>query len=133
MPRASAFLFPLGVLALTRTLACANEDESFRIDVFYCENAIEHARACCPTLTASKNSCRRSHYEQEHACGCSGGEYTTTSGTNPALTISDSERILDSDCSALRANEGCERVQVLVSRVQSYAGSNYATACGAYQ
>lgn len=130
MPRASAFLFPLGVLALTRTLACADEDESFRMDVLYCENAIEHAKACCPLLAPLRQSCRHAHSEEDHPCSCSSSdEYTTTVDTNPTLSITESERLLESDCEAIRAQQGCEKLQEQIVQRTTVQGSNYQSAC----
>ena len=101
-------LFALGVSLI---LACRpsgasdkeEDDNQFREDVIWCEEAVARLERCCPGFDGAQVECRF-YFSYEQGCGD-----TRSERTEPAFTEDDSRCIHDTACSELVANGVCER------------------------
>ncbi|MBX3209656.1 MAG: hypothetical protein KF764_31775 [Labilithrix sp.] len=97
--------FALGVALV---LACNDngyekDDDQFREDVIWCEEAVARLERCCPSFDAMKIEC---NYFFSRSEGCSS---TTTRRTSPALDEDESRCVIDTSCDALVERGVCER------------------------
>jgi len=83
--------------------ACSNDtkerdDENFREDVVFCEEAIARIDTCCPGVTHDANACHYHHYLFSEYCGCeeSGGTYDSED-SRPVLSLQESKAVVDAD------------------------------------
>jgi hypothetical protein len=122
----SAMWIPLAVGAL---LACGGgttvDDNNFRQDVFYCEEALGVLSSCCPSFAALGIPCQYSYsFAPSNTGGCGAG---TTTEVDPALSLPESECILSTPCDELVANGVCARAQTAsaYSNKDTSTGSNF--------
>jgi hypothetical protein len=98
--------FALGVVAV---FACGNgngndeDDNQFRDDVIWCEEAAAHLEQCCPGFDPRQVHCR---FYYSHKEGCSS---TTTTLTKPAFSIEESKCVHHTSCEALVESGACVR------------------------
>jgi hypothetical protein len=105
----------LGVAAV---LACSRpghdeDDNQFREDVIWCEEALARLATCCPGFDATRVECNY-YFEQDEGCTA-----TTTRQIEPALTTGESRCVRDTDCAVLVSSGVCARAQVAVSPKRS--------------
>lgn len=101
---------PLGAalaLVIAAFLACDDndkeDDDQFREDVIWCEEAAAHLSECCPKLDVTALGCRF-YYSRHEGCGS-----VTTTSTEPAFTKDESKCMRDTSCSVLVSSGVCER------------------------
>lgn len=112
-PRRTASLPAAGVffaLGVALVLACNNgndeeDDNQFREDVIWCEEAVARLERCCPGFDAAKVECQF-YFSYNEGCGTA-----TTRRVNPALTTDESRCIRDTSCDALVAQGVCARAE----------------------
>jgi len=97
-------------LAIALVLACngghdEEDDNQFRTDVLWCEEALGRLISCCPSFDARVVECNY-YYSFDEGCGTA-----TTRRIEPAFTIDESRCIRDTTCDALVTNKVCERAQ----------------------
>ena len=99
--------FALGIAAV---LACngghdQEDDNQFRDDVLWCEEAVARLQRCCPNFDVRRIACQY-YYSFDEGCGTS-----STRKIEPAYTKSESACVRERSCDAL-VNEGiCTRAQ----------------------
>ena len=106
-PPAAGVLFALGVALV---LACNNgndeeDDDQFREDVIWCEEAVARLERCCPGFDARKVECLF-YFSYDEGCGTS-----TTRRIDPAFTSEESRCIQDTSCDALVSQGICARAE----------------------
>lgn len=111
----------IGALLVAGGLAChpgvESDDDNFREDVLYCENAVAYVESCCPGVTPPNDACLYHHYSRETSCGCSSeGSYDDR---RTVLGTEASKSILSSTCEQLAYDGGC------ASRAAQLAENNY--------
>jgi hypothetical protein len=99
--------FALGISAV---LACSRDndeedDNQFREDVIWCEEAVAHLEKCCPNFDTTRVACTF-YYSYDEGCGTS-----TTRRTDPAFDKEESRCIRNTTCDALVAQGVCERAR----------------------
>jgi len=112
-PRRTASLPAAGVffaLGVALVLACNNgndeeDDNQFREDVIWCEEAVARLERCCPGFDAMKVECRF-YYSYNEGC-----QTATTTRIDPAFTKDESRCIHDTSCDALVAGGVCTRAE----------------------
>ena len=97
-------------LSVTVVIACGDDgveedDNQFRADVLWCEEALARLTDCCPGFDARVVECNY-YYSFDKGCGS-----PTTKHVQPALTASESECIRDLSCDQLIATNVCARAQ----------------------
>src|SRR5687767_4211556 len=113
-PILTALILTLGLVGTVRAADVdEKDDDNFREDVLLCEEALAHARSCCPALTTPYDACRFYHRKLRKSCGCSrSGSTGHHSDTWPALKVDESEDILEASCDDLRGKR-CDEVAVM--------------------
>ncbi len=99
-------LFALGVALVLACNSNGNDEEDdnqFRDDVIWCEEAIARLERCCPNFDGARVECKF-YYSHNEGCGSS-----ETRRTEPAFTKDESRCIHDTTCTALGDTGGCER------------------------
>jgi hypothetical protein len=104
---------PAGVLfatAVATVLACSSgeddkDDNQFRADVIWCEEAVARLATCCPGFEPMRVECKY-YYSHVRSCGPD-----TMTKVEPAFTTDESRCIIDTPCDALVANDVCRRAQ----------------------
>lgn len=102
--------WPVGLLlgvGVALVMACGSsnpDDNQFREDVIWCEEAVAHLEECCGAIfDPSQIECR--HYYEKNV-GC---ESTTYTSVDPAFTTDQSRCIHEQSCDVIVANKICER------------------------
>ena len=105
---------PIGVivaLGICSVIACSNndveeDDEQFRQDVIWCEEAASHLEECCGgTFDPHQIECRH-YYRKDTGC-----DQTTIQRTDPAFTTDESNCLRKAPCGEIVANKMCARAQ----------------------
>ena len=124
MPRRS-FTAPAAALLVGALFACegsgsttTTDDDNFRADVLYCEEALAYLSSCCPAFDPTKVPC---HYYFTQTTGC---DNSSSYSETPALDQPQSECILSYRCDALVADKVCERAQAATAYTSS-TGDGY--------
>jgi hypothetical protein len=104
-PAGASFAF-----AIASILACSDpdhveDDNQFRTDVVWCEEALARLTLCCPNFDPLIVECNY-YYSFDRGCGSE-----KTRKVEPAFTQDESRCILDMSCDALAANGVCARAQ----------------------
>src|SRR5690606_15793979 len=91
-------------------LACSSgpddeDDNQFRTDVLWCEEALARLVTCCPGFDPRPVECNY-YYSYDRGCGPD-----TMNKVEPAFTTDESRCIRDTPCDALVANGACGRAQ----------------------
>lgn len=113
MPPRQRRLPPAGVsfaFVIASILACSNpdhieDDNQFRTDVVWCEEALARLSTCCPSFDPLLVECNH-YYSYDRGCGSE-----KTRQVEPAFTQDESRCILDMSCDALVTNGVCARAQ----------------------
>ena len=103
---AAGVLFALGVALVLACNSNGNDEEDdnqFRDDVIWCEEAIARLERCCPGFDGARVECKF-YYSYNEGCGSS-----ETRRTEPAFTKDESRCIHDTTCSALVDTGVCAR------------------------
>lgn len=98
-------LLALGILAITGGIACepglTQDDDNFREDVLYCENAVARVEECCH-VTAASDVCRFHRLTRRSDCGCTQtGTRSHSESISPVLHVDESRALLDVSCDAV--------------------------------
>jgi hypothetical protein len=91
-----------------------NDDNDFRPDVFYCEDALARLAKCCPGFIATEVACTYFNDSTSDGCGS-----TTSNEQDPAFSTDESQCILQEACGMLVTSGVCQRAQVATSYVAS--------------
>lgn len=122
----------LVALVLSRGVAVAGttdvDADNFREDVILCENAVAHAKTCCPNLAAPQTACVYHDSLTTTNCGCEQDGTSDYSGqiTTPVIDVATSSTILGSSCEALAADDGCARLATELAKpnTTTYGGGD---------
>jgi hypothetical protein len=120
--------FALGIAAV---LACNNngnteeDDNQFREDVIWCEDAVARLERCCPNFDARRVECNF-YYSYNEGCGTA-----TTRSIQPAYTKEESKCIRERSCEDLvgqgicvrAAEQGAARSSTVTTSSTSSSGS----------
>jgi hypothetical protein len=107
-------------LACTNNDGSSSDDNNFREDVVWCEEALAQLTSCCGGFDPTKVKC---HYHDYSGGGCSG----VYNWEHPALSIEESRCILGESCGALNANGVCARAQAATPYTSSSSGGSCAS------
>jgi hypothetical protein len=101
--------FALSVAAMIACLGNTDgkdeDDNQFRTDVLWCEEALARLSECCPGFDAARVEC---NYYYSHDPGCG---KPTTQQIEPAFTMGESECIRNTGCDVLISSNVCRRAQ----------------------
>jgi hypothetical protein len=97
-------------LAIALLLACRSDrdeedDNQFRTDVLWCEEALARLQSCCPNFDGRPLVCDY-YYSFDEGCGTA-----TTRRVEPVFTKEESRCIRDRTCDELVNNKVCEKAQ----------------------
>jgi hypothetical protein len=99
-------------LAIALLLACREsgspdeeDDNQFRTDVLWCEEALARLASCCPNFDARPLVCDY-YYSFDQGCGSS-----TTRRVEPVFTTDESRCIRNKSCDGLVTEKICEKAQ----------------------
>lgn len=98
----------LFALAVALVLACNSnadeeEDNQFREDVIWCEEAVARLERCCPGFDATRVECTF-YFSRHEGCGA-----TDIKHVEPAFTTEESHCIRETACARLVETGVCER------------------------
>jgi hypothetical protein len=99
-------------LGICSVIACSTngdveeDNEQFRQDVIWCEEAASHLQECCGgTFDPHQIECRH-YYRRDTGCN-----QDTIQRTDPAFTIDESNCLRKAACEEIVANKMCSRAQ----------------------
>lgn len=81
------------------------DENQFRTDVLWCEEALSRLTDCCPGFDPVRVECNF-YFSHDPGCG-----KPTTQQIEPALSTAESECIRDTGCEVLRSTGVCTRAQ----------------------
>jgi len=112
-----SLLVLLPLLLSVRPAHAADDDDNYRSDVLYCEEALGKLAECCPSFVTSEVACT---YERRESSGC---DWSTTVTVRPAFNDAESRCILASTCQVLVGSGVCPRAQVATDYVSAHRSS----------
>jgi hypothetical protein len=107
-------LIALAILVITGGIACepgvTRDDDDFREDVLYCENAVAHIEDCCH-IGAARDVCRYHRLTRTSDCGClENGSTRHEEEISPVFPVGESRDLLDASCEDVDCNTMTERL-----------------------
>jgi hypothetical protein len=113
----------VSVIGVVGGIACTatRDDNNFREDVLYCEDAVAQTKACCPDVVVPPRACTFHQYVDVEDCGCETGEDRDEEHTWPVIDVATSRSIIDKGCAELAANDGCAALGALLGRTNESA------------
>lgn len=93
------------VVLITRGARGGADDGQFRKEVLVCEEALARISACCPGVDGDAVVC---DFRHESTGGCGEG---TRDNVDPALSVAESECVIQTSCEKLNSDGVCARVK----------------------